>query len=84
MFNIFLVLLSILRSNINVILSRLHSLTKVWNFIDLHSIFKDKWVISSVPNYFKKILKLLSFVINITNLLDLLYSTLIKFLLIWI
>ena len=45
--------------------------------IDVHSIFKDKSVISSVPNYFNNI-----FAINITNLLGLLhvreYSTLIR------
>ena len=46
-------------------------------FIDLHSIFKDNSVISSIPNYLI-ILKLLSFVINITNQLGLLYLTLIK------
>ena len=52
MFNISLVLISILRSTINYILSKFHSLTKVWEFIDLHSIFKDNLVISSIPNYF--------------------------------
>ena len=46
-------------------------------FIDLHSIFKDTSVISSIPNYLI-ILKLLSFVINITNQLGLLYLPLIK------
>ena len=46
MFNISLVLISILRSTINDILSKSHSLT-----IDLHSIFKDNLVISSIPNY---------------------------------
>ena len=46
-------------------------------FIDLHSIFKDNLVILSIPNYFK-ILKLLSFVINITDQLGLQYLTLIK------
>ena len=46
-------------------------------FIDLHSIFNDNSVISSIPKYFL-ILKLLSFVINITNQLGLRYLTLIK------
>ena len=49
MFNVSLVLISILRSTINDILSKFHSLTKV---IALHSIFKDNLVISSIPNYF--------------------------------
>ena len=35
-------------------------------FIDLHSIFKDNLVISSIPNYFNDS-ELLSFVINLTN-----------------
>ena len=52
MFNISLVLISILRSTINNILSKFHSLTKGIEFIDLHSIFKDNSVISSIPNYF--------------------------------
>ena len=47
MFNISLVLISILRSTINDILSN-----KGIEFIDLHSIFKDNLVISSIPNYF--------------------------------
>ena len=42
-------------------------------FIDLH-----KSVISSVPNYFHNLQKPLSFVINITHLLDLLNLTLIR------
>ena len=46
-------------------------------FIDLHSIFKDNSVISSIPITLI-ILKLLSFVINITNQLGLRYLTLIK------
>ena len=46
-------------------------------FIDLHIIFKDNLVISSVPNYFNNS-GLLSFVRNITNQLGLLYLTLIK------
>ena len=33
MFNIFLVLISILRSTINYILSKFHSLTKVWSLL---------------------------------------------------
>ena len=41
-------------------------------FIDLHSIFKDNIVISSIPITII-IPKLLSFVINITNQLGLLY-----------
>ena len=40
----------ILRSTINDILSTFHSLTK--EFIDLHSIFKNNLVISSIANYF--------------------------------
>ena len=45
MFNISLVLISILKSTINDISSK-------FQFIDLHSIFKDNSVISSIPNYF--------------------------------
>ena len=52
MFNISLVFISILRSIINGILSKFHSLTKVLSLFDLHSIFKDNLVISSIPNYF--------------------------------
>ena len=52
-------------------------INKGMEFIDLHSIFKDKSVISSVPITLI-IRKLLSFVINIANLLGLLYSTLTK------
>ena len=40
-FNISLVLISILRSIINDILSKFHSLAKGMESIDLHSIFKD-------------------------------------------
>ena len=48
-------------------------------FIDLHSIFKDNLVISSILFQITLIiLKLLSFVINITNQLGLLYLTLIQ------
>ena len=47
----FLVPISILRSTIKDILSKFHSLKKVWSFFYLHSIFKDNLVISSVPNY---------------------------------
>ena len=57
-------------------------INKGMEFIDLHSIFKDNLVISSIPNDFNNtlimtliILKLLSFVINITNQLGLLYLT---------
>ena len=49
MFNISLVLISILRSTINDILSKFHSLTNVWS---LHSIFKDNLAILSISNYF--------------------------------
>ena len=64
MFNISLVLISILRSTINDILSKFHSLTKGIDFIDLHSIFKDNSVISSIiPNYFNNS----ETPINITN-----------------
>ena len=52
MFKISLVLISILRSTINDILSKFHSLTKVWSLFDLLSIFKDNLVISSIPNNF--------------------------------
>ena len=51
MFNISLVLISILRSTISDILSNFNSLTSI-EFNDLHSIFKDSLVISSIPNYF--------------------------------
>ena len=50
-------------------------------FIDLHSIFKDNLVILSTPNYYNNS-ETSSFVINITNLLGLLYLTLIKLLMI--
>ena len=52
-------------------------INKGMEFIDLHSIFKDNLVISSIPITLI-ILKLLSFVINITNQLGLLYLILIK------
>ena len=52
MFNISLVLISILRSTINDILSKIPFINKGIEFIDLHSIFKDNSVISSSPNYF--------------------------------
>ena len=52
MLNISLVLISILRSPINDILSKFPSINKGMKFIDLHSIFKDNLVISSIPNYF--------------------------------
>ena len=48
MFNISLVIISILRSTINDILSKFQGI----KFNDLHSIFKDNSVISSIPNYF--------------------------------
>ena len=51
MFNISLVLITILRSTINDILSKFHFINKGIEFIDLHSIFKDNSVISSIPNY---------------------------------
>ena len=47
-----LVLILILSSTINNVLSKFHSLTNVWSFIDLQSIFKDNLVISSIPNNF--------------------------------
>ena len=52
MFNISLVLISILRSTINDILSKIPFINKGMEFIDLYSIFKDNLVISSIPNYF--------------------------------
>ena len=51
MFNISLVLISILRSTINDILSKLHSLTKVWSLL-IYIVYKDNLVIPSIPNYF--------------------------------
>ena len=51
MFNISLVLISILRSTINDII-KIPFINKGIEFIDLHSIFKDNSVISSIPNYF--------------------------------
>ena len=51
MFNISLVLISILRSTINDILSKFHSLTKVLSLL-IYIDFKDNSVISSIPNYF--------------------------------
>ena len=51
MLNTSLVLISILSSTINDILSQFHSLTK-YGVFDLHSIFKDNSVISFIPNYF--------------------------------
>ena len=47
MFNISLVLISILRSTINDILSKFHSLTKVWSLL-IYIVS----LISSIPNYF--------------------------------
>ena len=61
-------LISILMSTINGILSKFHSLTKVWSLL----IYIVSLRITLI------ILKLLSFVINITNQLGLLYLTLIK------
>ena len=52
MFNISLVLISILRSTINNILSKFHSLIKAWSLLIYVVIFKDNLVISSIPNYF--------------------------------
>ena len=52
MFNISLVLISILRSTINDIFFKIPFINKGIEFIDLHSIFKDNSVISSIPNYF--------------------------------
>ena len=51
MFNISLVLISILKSTINDILSKFLSLTKVWSLL-INNIFKDNSVISTIPNYF--------------------------------
>ena len=52
-------------------------INKVMELIDLHSIFTDNLVISSIQITLI-ILKLLSFVINITNQLGLVYLTFIK------
>ena len=52
MFNISLVLISILRSLITDICIKIPFINKGIEFIDLHSIFKDNLVISSIPNYF--------------------------------
>ena len=55
------------------------------DFIDLPSIFRDKSVQSSIPNYFKdKTVKYQSFVINIINLLGALYLISINLFLIFI
>ena len=48
MYNISLVLISILRPTISDILSKFHSLTKVLSLL----IFKNNLVILSIPNYF--------------------------------
>ena len=50
MFNISLVLISILSATINDILSKFHSFTKVWS-LSICMVFLDN-LISSVPNYF--------------------------------
>ena len=72
MFNISLVLILILRSTINDILSKFHSLTKVLSiFIYIVSSKIIKWF--HLFQITLKILKLLSFVINITNQLGLLF-----------
>ena len=53
MFNISLVLISILRSTINdIFFFKIPFINKGIEFIDLHSIFTDNSVISSIPNYF--------------------------------
>ena len=52
MFNISLVLISILRSNHKRHFIKIPFINKGIEFIDLHSIFKDNSVISSIPNYF--------------------------------
>ena len=51
-FNISLVLISILRPTINEIFIKIPFINKGMEFIDLHSIFNDDSVISSIPNYF--------------------------------
>ena len=57
--------------------SKILFINKGIEFIDLHNIFKDNLVILFIPNYFKNS-KPLSFAINITNKLGLLYLTEIK------
>ena len=52
MFNISLVLILILRLTINDIFIKVPFINKGVEFIDLHSIFKDNLMISSIPNYF--------------------------------
>ena len=55
MLNISLVLISILRSTIKTYkrhFIKIPFINKGIEFIDLHSIFKDNLVISSIPNYF--------------------------------
>ena len=52
MFNISLVLISILRSTINDIFIKIPFINKGMELIDSHSIFKDNLVISSILNYF--------------------------------
>ena len=48
-------------------------INKGMDFIDLPSIFRDKSVQSSIPNYFSRTVKYQSFVINIISLLGALY-----------
>ena len=52
MFSISLVLISILRSTINDILAKFHSLTKVCSLLLYNYCFKDNLMSSSIPNYF--------------------------------
>ena len=54
---------------------KIQFINKGMEFIDLHSIFKDNLVISSIPNYLNNS-EFLSFVINKANQLGLLYLTL--------
>ena len=58
-------------------------INKGMDFIDLPSIFRDRSVQSSIPNYFKNV-KYRSFVINIINLLGALYLVSINLFLILI
>ena len=60
-------------------LIKIPSINKGMEFIDLHSIFKDDLVISSISNYFNNSeTTIINFVINIPNQKGLLYLTLIK------
>ena len=60
-----------------MIVIKIPFINKGIEFIDLHSIFKDNSVISSIPNYFNNS-ETPIICYNITNQLSLRYLTLIK------